>query len=80
MLHDLGVGPIQLLTNNPDKVTGLQELGVAVVEQLPITGTLTADNVAYLTTKVQRMHHLLALTSNPKSVTMWGDRAVLSFP
>jgi GTP cyclohydrolase II len=80
MLHDLGVGPIQLLTNNPDKVTGLQELGVAVVEQIPITGTLTADNVAYLTTKVQRMHHLLALISNPKGATMWGDRAVLSFP
>lgn len=61
MLRDLGVGPIRLLTNNPDKVAGLQELGVSVVEQVPINGSFTPDNAAYLTTKVRRMHHLLAL-------------------
>lgn len=61
MLRDLGAGPIQLLTNNPDKVVGLQKLGVPVVEQVSIRATVTPDNVAYLTTKVRRMHHMLTL-------------------
>lgn len=65
MLRDLGVGRIRLLTNNPDKIDRLRELGVAVVERVPLSSTLTSDNAAYLATKVQRMGHLLSLPSFP---------------
>jgi GTP cyclohydrolase II len=61
MLRDLGAGPIQLLTNNPDKIAGLRRLGVQVVERIPTISTVTPDNAAYLTTKARRMHHLPAM-------------------
>jgi GTP cyclohydrolase II len=67
ILRDLGVGSIQLLTNNPDKVISLHALGITVVERLPLSSTLTPDNAAYLTTKVRRMRHLLTLPPNSKS-------------
>lgn len=73
MLRDLGVGPIQLLTNNPDKVDRLRELGVVVAEQVAIIGSQTPDNAAYLMTKARRMHHLLALPSHPEGVNALGD-------
>ena len=64
ILRDLGVGSVRLLTNNPDKITRLRELGVTVVERVPLQSTLTPENAAYLATKVRRMHHLLALPSS----------------
>jgi 3,4-dihydroxy 2-butanone 4-phosphate synthase/GTP cyclohydrolase II len=80
MLRDLGVGPIQLLTNNPAKIAGLQELGVYVVEQVPIYGTFNAENATYLTTKARRMHHWLALPSGSEGVSALSDYALLSLP
>lgn len=77
MLRDLGVGSIQLLTNNPDKVVSLRELGVVIVERVPINGTLMPDNAAYLTTKVRRMRHLLMLPANAKGVSASNDPTVL---
>ena len=35
ILHDLGVGRIRLLTNNPAKVSGLTAFGVDVAERVP---------------------------------------------
>ena len=37
VLRDLGVGSVRLLTNNPDKVTSLEEYGVPVAERVPLT-------------------------------------------
>ena len=61
ILHDLEINSIRLMTNNPAKIDHLTELGVTVGERLPLVSTVTHDNAAYLATKVQRMHHLLAL-------------------
>lgn len=59
ILHDLGVSRVRLLTNNPGKSTGLTEHGIEIVEQLPLAGATTPDNVRYLETKRLRMDHAL---------------------
>src|SRR5438445_6206394 len=61
MLKDLGVPSIRLLTNNPLKIESLQAFGIPVVARVPLPPQVTAENAAYLLTKVQRMSHLLNL-------------------
>lgn len=61
ILADLDVRSIQLLTNNPDKLIRLVELGVLVSARLPLEGTVHAENLHYLFTKAQRMNHLFDL-------------------
>lgn len=59
ILRDLGVPSVRLLSNNPAKVEGLETAGMQVVERLPLTGRVTGENHAYLSTKVARLRHLL---------------------
>ena len=54
-----GLTRVRLLTNNPDKVTGLEEHGVSVVERVPVEVPATAHNARYLSTKAHRMGHIL---------------------
>jgi 3,4-dihydroxy 2-butanone 4-phosphate synthase/GTP cyclohydrolase II len=61
ILTDLGVRRVRLLTNNPAKQAGLERYGVDVVERVPLLTRPTAENVAYLRTKQQRMGHALCL-------------------
>ncbi|WP_374688498.1 GTP cyclohydrolase II [Promineifilum sp.] len=61
MLRDLGVPSLRLLTNNPDKIAGLERAGLTVSERVPLQTPLHADNAHYLDTKVRRMRHLLDL-------------------
>jgi GTP cyclohydrolase II len=65
ILDDLQVRSIRLLTNNPSKIAHLQALGVQVSERVPIEVTIHQENAQYLVTKVQRMDHLLDLSSQP---------------
>jgi 3,4-dihydroxy 2-butanone 4-phosphate synthase/GTP cyclohydrolase II len=59
ILKDLDVHKVRLLTNNPDKVTNLEEYGIAVSERVPLTPHPNDHNLAYLLTKRDRMgHHL----------------------
>lgn len=59
MLDALGVRSIVLLTNNPAKLSGLEEAGVGVVGRLPLVTGANEVNVGYLETKRVRMGHLL---------------------
>jgi 3,4-dihydroxy 2-butanone 4-phosphate synthase / GTP cyclohydrolase II len=59
ILRDLGVATVRLLTNNPDKVSNLEEFGVAVATRVPLTPHPNDHNIAYLLTKRDRMGHLL---------------------
>ncbi len=59
ILQNLGIRSVQLLTNNPDKISGLGSLGVRVTGRVPLVATVTEDNAAYLLTKARRMNHLL---------------------
>jgi 3,4-dihydroxy 2-butanone 4-phosphate synthase/GTP cyclohydrolase II len=59
ILHDLGVRKIQLLTNNPKKVVGLEGYGLEIVTQVPISLPSNPHNEKYLETKRLRMGHTL---------------------
>lgn len=57
ILKDLGVQEVRLLTNNPDKVTNLEDYGIKVTERVPLTPRPNDHNLAYLLTKRDRMGH-----------------------
>lgn len=59
ILADLGITTIRLLTNNPRKIVGLEGYGLSIVERVPIEIQPNSDNIKYLTTKRERMGHLL---------------------
>ncbi|WP_335987499.1 bifunctional 3,4-dihydroxy-2-butanone-4-phosphate synthase/GTP cyclohydrolase II [Glycomyces sp. MUSA5-2] len=60
ILEDLGIKSMRLLTNNPDKRAGIEGHGLKVVDRVALPTYATPDNLAYLTTKRDRMGHLLA--------------------
>ncbi|MGZ4448347.1 MAG: bifunctional 3,4-dihydroxy-2-butanone-4-phosphate synthase/GTP cyclohydrolase II [Nocardioides sp.] len=59
VLRDLGVASVRLLTNNPDKVSNLEDFGIRVAERVPLTPHPNDHNIAYLLTKRDRMGHVL---------------------
>lgn len=59
ILADLGVKSMRLLTNNPDKRSGIEGHGLEVIDRVVGPTHITPDNLAYLTTKRDRMGHLL---------------------
>ena len=59
ILADLDVRTVRLLTNNPAKADALEDHGVLVVTRVPALVPSTADNASYLSTKRERMGHLL---------------------
>ncbi|WP_347344111.1 GTP cyclohydrolase II [Microbacterium sp.] len=59
ILADLGVDRIRLLTNNTNKVSQLTELGLNVVEQVPLLVGVGPNNHQYLATKRDRMGHII---------------------
>ena len=62
ILRDIGVGSVELLTNNPEKSRGLQRYGIRVCQLIPVIGESDAESLAYLTTKRTQMGHLLPET------------------
>jgi len=59
ILRHLGVQTLDLLTNNPAKITGLEERGFTVAARPSLETAPTAYNQAYLRTKRDRMGHTL---------------------
>ena len=57
MLTSLNIVDVNLLTNNPEKVSQLQSYGINVVERTPLIVGVNDDNRDYLTTKGNRMGH-----------------------
>lgn len=57
MLRAVGISDVCLLTNNPDKVSALQELGITVSERKSLIVGINEENLAYLETKAKRMGH-----------------------
>jgi GTP cyclohydrolase II len=58
MLRALGIDRVRLLTNNPSKVSGLEEAGIAVVERVPHHMPANPHNADYLATKRKKSGHL----------------------
>jgi GTP cyclohydrolase II len=59
LLRRLKVGGIRLMTNNPDKIQALRDLGVSVDARVPHVVFSYPESAAYLDTKRRRMHHEL---------------------
>ncbi len=60
ILHDLHISQVRLLTNNPQKISGLEGYGIKVVERRAIEIPPHKDNIRYLRTKKEKMGHLLS--------------------
>lgn len=58
ILRDLGVKSLNLLTNNPTKVYGLDGFGIKVTKRIPIEIAPKDTNVDYLKVKKERMGHV----------------------
>ncbi len=61
ILVDLGVREIELLTNNPRKLVGLEAYGLKITRRVPIHVTPNRYNRRYLATKRDKLGHLLDL-------------------
>lgn len=59
MLTLLGITELRLLTNNPEKVAGLEAEGLDVLERLPLKIAANPHNAEYLDTKRDRTGHTL---------------------
>ena len=59
ILRELGVHKMRLLTNNPVKRVGLEAYGLEIIENVPIETTPNSYNERYLSTKKERMGHML---------------------
>jgi GTP cyclohydrolase II len=58
MLRALGIGTVRLLTNNPNKLAGLEAAGIPVVERVAHHMPANPHNADYLATKKTKSGHL----------------------
>ncbi|MEO5368001.1 MAG: bifunctional 3,4-dihydroxy-2-butanone-4-phosphate synthase/GTP cyclohydrolase II [Magnetococcus sp. WYHC-3] len=59
ILRDLGVRNMRILTNNPKKIIGLEGYGMEVTERVPLELKAGQGNRSYLSTKKEKLGHLL---------------------
>lgn len=59
ILVDLGLRKIQLITNNPKKIIGIEGYGLEVTGRIPLEVPPREENRFYLETKRDRMGHLI---------------------
>ena len=64
MLSSIEISNVCLITNNPDKVMQLSNLGVEIVDRLPLVVGIGENNKKYLETKAQRMGHSITFEEN----------------
>jgi len=55
----LDINSVALITNNPDKIEGLQENNITVTDRIPVIIRSNLHNKRYLQTKKERLGHLL---------------------
>lgn len=59
ILSDLGLSTIQLMTNNPRKIVGLEGYGLKITRRIPLTIVPNKNNKKYLLTKKSKLNHIL---------------------
>ena len=64
ILVALGVKKMRLITNNPKKIKGLEGYDLTVTGRIPIECDPRPENLRYLSTKCQKLGHLLKMASN----------------
>jgi hypothetical protein len=80
MLDSLGVKSVQLMTNNPRKIAGLEQLGIKVTGRIPLVVPANRYNRRYLRTKAAKSGHLMSdpaleQMERPIVVTKTGSRS-----
>ena len=60
ILHDLHISEVRLLTNNPQKISGLEGYGIKVVERRAIETPPHKGNIRYLRVKKEKLGHLFS--------------------
>jgi 3,4-dihydroxy 2-butanone 4-phosphate synthase/GTP cyclohydrolase II len=66
ILHELGLGKLRLITNNPKKRIALEGYNLHIVENIPIVIEPNKHNRLYLETKQEKMGHFLNLAKYGK--------------
>ncbi|MFC4356283.1 bifunctional 3,4-dihydroxy-2-butanone-4-phosphate synthase/GTP cyclohydrolase II [Chryseomicrobium palamuruense] len=61
MLKALGIRDVRVLTNNPRKLDGLEKYGITIKERIPLEIPANESNAGYLSTKKQKLDHILKL-------------------
>lgn len=61
LLHMLGVQKVRLLTNNPRKISGLEQYGIAITKREPLELPANKNNIFYMRTKREKLEHILSL-------------------
>lgn len=59
ILQSLGISKVRLLTNNPDKISQLDQHGIKVTERVSLTLPSNSHNQHYMRTKQIRTGHLI---------------------
>jgi GTP cyclohydrolase II len=59
ILRHFGLKSVRLMSNNPEKVSAVENAGVTVVERVPCLAGVVDTREAYLRTKKEKMGHLL---------------------
>ena len=61
ILFDLGLCKVRVISNNPDKISALEEAGLQIVERIPIEIATEPPAAHYLRTKKEKLGHLLGI-------------------
>jgi GTP cyclohydrolase II len=85
ILRDLGVRSVALMTNNPDKITGLRAAGIPVVRRIAHWVPSSLQSAHYLETKRDRLGHLGVTKEEPEpllksELVPWGAMAQSATP
>ena len=67
ILKQLGILSVELVTNNPLKISGLEKEGVRVRARIPSVAPLNPHNADYLRTKRDRTGHLIELFADEET-------------
>lgn len=59
ILQDLNISEIRLLTNNPEKISGIEKFGLKIVERVPIETDYKKESEHYMHIKKEKMGHIL---------------------
>lgn len=61
IIRDLGIKKVKLITNNPNKIIGLEAYGINVVKRVPLKVKPTEHNYDYMKAKQEKLGHVLGI-------------------